>query len=183
MKKLVLLFFVIPILNLYSKDQSFGLNFSTFSGMGLSYQNEVNKDFSLKFTAFGYYFGDKPPDEMTILGNFGTEFHYNLNENDNSRTYLLLGGSYWKKEDRYLKIEKINDEIITNKIRNPYDIYNVGLALGYEYVIIEPVKFNCNIGLQYQSSLAPNLGILIDLNPKGQYYIGPACSLGFQVGF
>lgn len=183
MKRYVLLFFLLAIFNLYSKDQSFGLNFSTFSGMGLSYQSEVNKNISLKFTAFGYYFGDKPPDDMTILGNIGTEFQFNLNENDNSRTYLLLGGSYWKKEDRYLKIEKINDKIITNKIRNPYDIYNVGLALAYEYVIIGPVKFNCNLGLQYQSSLAPNLGILIDLNPKGQNYFGPAGSLGFQVGF
>ncbi len=184
MKKLLFIItFTITHQFLFAKDKAFGLNISTISGMGLSYQFEYDKNITFQLNGFGYYFGDKPPDEMTILGNLGVECQYNLEEYENSRYFLFAGASYWKKEDRFIKNEKVNDIIVLTKVRSPFDIYNFGIGVGYEYMLYGPVKISCNIGLQYQSSIAQNIGILIDLNPSGKNYFGAGGAIGIHVGF
>ncbi len=157
-----------------------GVDYSTISGSGLSYTQEIDKNNVLKFSGILMYYGVKPPDKMTIYGDVGMEYQYNVWKIKDNRLYLFGGGSYCYLEKRdvisYMKFEKI---IFEKKITKN-NILNFGVGIGYEKVFFNKIALNLNVGLQYQHSDGSDFPLLFDRSPDTQKFLGVGGGIGLK---
>jgi len=157
-----------------------GIDYSTISGSGLSYSQEIDKNTALKFSGILMYYGAKPPDKMTLIGDAGMEYQYNIWKIKDNRMYLFGGGSYWYVEKRdvisYMKFEKL----ITEKTIAKNNIFTLGAGIGYEKVFLNKIALNLNVGIQYQISDGTGFPILFDRSPDSQKFLGVGGGIGLK---
>jgi hypothetical protein len=157
-----------------------GVDYSTISGSGLSYSLELDRSNVLKFSGILIYYGAKPPDKMTLIGDAGMEYQYNIWKIKNNRLYLFGGGSYWYVEKRdvisYMKFEKL----IIEKTIATHNIFNIGVGIGYEKVFLNKIALNLNVGLQYQLSDGKGFPLLFDRSPEAQKFLGVGAGIGLK---
>lgn len=179
------LFFLLTILAAVSLSAAYpkhlvGIDYSTISGSGLSYSIELDKNTALKFSGIPMYYGAKPPDKMTLIGDAGVEYQYNIWKIKNNRLYLFGGGSYWYVEKRdvisYMKFEKL----IIEKTIVKNNIFNIGAGIGYEKVFLNKIALNLNVGLQYQLSDGKGFPLLLDRSPETQKFLGVGGGIGLK---
>lgn len=184
--KIILTYFIF-ILSAYSV-QSYprhkaGISFSTISGAGISYQIEINKFWAFQISAFPYYFGTNPHEDLDIYLIAGAEFQYNFLNDKSNRLFSFIGFSRWYVEERTVNEYVFNDVEIIEKNKNIYLLDNAGFGIGYEFIVKNSVALNINLGLHYQSSEESHLGILIDRNPDGTKYLGIGGGIGIYILF
>lgn len=157
-----------------------GVEYSSISGSGLSYSLELDKNNVLKFSGIALYYGDKPPDQMSIYTNAGMEYQYNIWKIKNNRLYLFGGGSYWFIEKRDIISYKKNEKLILEKKVTENSILNIGGGVGYEKVFLNKLAINLNVGLQYQTSDGSGFPLLFDRSRDSQKFLGVGGGIGLK---
>lgn len=162
----------------------FGIGYSMIRGGGLEYQIELNKISSLKFSFLAYYYGEEPPDDMSIYAVLGAEYQYNLFKNAKHRVFSFAAISHWHIEERDLNEYLISDLIIRERITELNRLNNIGIGLGYEYKLAKKTSIDIQTGLYYQNSFSSDTTpAFIDRNPNGQSFfgLGAGITLKFQL--
>lgn len=177
---LIFLFLANILMARYPESQA-GLDFSTISGAGLSYQMEIDRHKAFKITGFPYYFGESISDhDFQIYWIFGGNFQWNIDKTENSRVYTFIGASIWYLEDRYIDVQIVDDIPIETRKTDIDRIFNYGIGIGYEYTYAKAVSFSVELGLQRQVSSPSGYAYLIDRNPRGTVYNGFGASTGVK---
>ncbi len=182
MKKLVVLLVLIPICIVSAQDAEdnfkknmLGLSASLFSGIGISYQRELVKDWRIKTTGVVTYWEEDNYSEWFI--SYGAESQYDLIKMKETRFYAIFGASlmYWEDNDYYYILSEMTvvDESYEKTIERTF---TVGPGFGLEILVLERVAINFDAGFVYYSE--NNNGFTNFRNRKGLMFAG-----GVGVGY
>ncbi len=186
--KFLLLFFILTTVCTNSKPQhQFGIGFSMINGAGLDYQVQIERDYALEFTGFGYYSGKEPPDDLDIYAVLGgnlqrtIELDKVLNYGKNIRLYFFGGMSFWYLEERSKYVEVINDIETVHRVKEIDPIWNFGLGFGNEYILLESFSLSAHIGLQYQISAETDFPEIYDRSPRARNFFGAGGGISLRI--
>lgn len=163
----------------YPKHQ-IGIGYSMISGAGINYQLEPSMKTAFQVYGFAYYFGDEPPDALDLRFNFGAEFQYNFYKSEFIRAYGFAGAGLWYNEDRSFTEEIIQDRLVRTKFVDYRRYFNIGLGAGFEYRFLPRAVIDFKLGIQNQASEGGDDIWIIDPNPDGPDYTGPAFGIGLR---
>ncbi len=181
MRNLVfVLFFGLLTSNLVAQSpkHTIGLSASFASGVGLSYKYKIDKDWSVKTNSFIMLNaqGCCDSDEFSFF-DVGSELQFNLLQNNWSRLYLLVGGSYWFIENKYEEVtysEIPNTQPTRELGKDIYHNLSIGNSLGLELIAFKHISFNVDFGYFYLMEL---------MNPKNnELGIGMGIGIGYTFG-
>lgn len=185
MKKLLLLIIVI-LFNTASSYAAYpehliGVEFSTISGSGISWQINYDKDNTFKINGIAIYYGQKPPTKMDIIGSIGCEYQFNIWKIPKNRMFLFSGISYNYLENRNIIEYYENEKIIEIETRRCNNILNLGIGLGYEIKFLEKLSINTQVGYQYQLSDGKNFSLIFDRSLNKNNFSGVGIGLGLRI--
>lgn len=134
----------------YPYNNKIGFAASFFSGYGLSYEYNLNRDYTIEFTGSIYGSGGSNNSEFDnspayLVSTLGTELHRNFYVGSDSRFYSYAAFSYWIDNTNYHYTNSVDD---TYTYKN--DIVG-GLGLGWEYILGKRLVFNLEGGYLYRS--------------------------------
>lgn len=128
-----------------------GISFSTISGTGLGYVIELDRYNSFQFTLMPYYTGSNAEKNLNLTLITGLEYQRTLYRDFENKIYAFGAASLWYFEKNSSRIINPNSDFEKEILLYDKDVYhNLGLGLGYDYILNEVVSFNFNLGLQYQ---------------------------------
>lgn len=132
-------------------NNKIGFAGSMFSGYGLSYEYNVNNNYTIEFTGSvfgqggdqttnnGYSSSSYGNSDSYLVATLGTELQRNLFFSHDSRFYTFIGLSYWIDNTDY------PDGVFYKK-----KDYAVGLGLGWEFFLGKRIVMNIEGGYLYQ---------------------------------
>lgn len=156
-----------------------GINLSTISGAGLSYQLELDRHNTFQFTLMPYYTGSDADNNLNLTLISGIEYKRTIYRDFENKIYGFAAASLWYFEKNEVQI--INPNTDLEQVIPIYDkdvYHNFGLGIGYDYILNEVVSFNLNIGLQYQSTTNDSFENFLERTDGKSSFIG----LGGGVG-
>lgn len=130
-----------------------GISYSTISGTGLGYVIELDRHNAFQFTVMPYYTGSNVDNDLNLTIISGLEYQRTIYRDSENKIYGFVAASLWYFEKN--SVTKINAGTDFEKEIKLYDkdvYHNLGLGVGYDYILNEAVSFNINLGLQYQST-------------------------------
>lgn len=128
-----------------------GISYSTISGTGLGYVLELDRHNAFQFTVMPYYTGSNADNDLNLTIISGVEYQRTIYRDSEHKVYGFAAVSLWYFEKN--SVIYINQGTDFEKQIKLYDkdvYHNLGLGVGYDYILNEAVSFNFNLGLQYQ---------------------------------
>lgn len=165
-------------------EHEVGLDFSSVSGFGLSYQFKPDVYYAVKITGVAFSFGTDLPQNGEIYADIGLEIQRNLFKKPGRRLFAYLGGSYGYIENRFTSKQIIHEKVLVIEHIDFNHIYNAGVGVGWEAEINRRFVLSLSAGVQYQISdnTAPKgFAEYLDYSPKGRYAWTPSVSAGFKI--
>lgn len=156
-----------------------GISFSTISGTGLSYQIELDRHNSFQFTLMPYYTGSEADKNLNLTLITGIEYKKTIYRDIENKIYGFVAASLWYFEKNDIRIINPNTDLEQEVTLYDKDVYhNLGLGVGYDYILNEVVLFNFNLGLQYQTTANDSFNNFLERTNGKASFIG----LGGGVG-
>ena len=156
-----------------------GINFSTISGTGLSYQLEFDRHNTFQFTLMPYYTGSDADNNLNLTLISGVEYKRTIYRDYENKIYGFVAASLWYFEKNEVQIINPYTDLEQEIELYDKDVYhNLGLGIGYDYILNEVVTFNINIGLQFQSTANDSFNNFLERTDGKSSFIG----LGGGVG-
>ncbi len=155
-KFLILTIFLLTISTTWASKyphHQLGISYSTISGTGLGYVIELDRHNAFQFTVMPYYTGSNAENNLNLTVITGVEYQKTIYRNSEHKVYGFAAASLWYFEKN--SVTYINPGTDFEKQINLYDkdvFHNLGLGVGYNYILNEAVSFNMNLGLQYQTT-------------------------------
>jgi hypothetical protein len=162
----------------YPKHQ-LGISFSTISGTGLGYVLEFDRYNALQFTLMTYYTGSSTGGNLNLTVISGIEYQRTIHRDAENKLYAFGAASLWYFEKNSTKV--INSNTDFEKEIDIYDkdvFHNLGIGIGYDYILNKVVSFNVNLGLQYQTTANDSFANFLERTRGSSSFLG----LGGGVG-
>ena len=156
-----------------------GISYSTISGTGLGYVIELDRHNAFQFTVMPYYTGSNAENNLNLTVITGVEFQKTIYRDSEHKVYGFAAASLWYFEKN--SVTYINQGTDFEKEIKLYDkdvYHNLGLGVGYDYILNEAVSFNMNLGLQYQMTSNDSFTNYLERTDGKESFIG----LGGGVG-
>ena len=165
----------------YPKHQ-IGVGYSSFSGSGITYQLEINRNHAFQFSALPIY-TSSGPDDLNIKAFLGGEYQLSISKTDLTRIYTFVGAGITHLENRLTTRTIINDVEIVNTDTDLNRIINFGIGIGLEYKLSPRIVVSTGLGLLHQTSAKGQYSEFWDRNPRGDTYLGIGGALSFRYVF
>lgn len=128
-----------------------GISYSTISGTGLGYVLELDRHNAFQFTIMPYYTGCNADNNLNLTIISGVEYQRTIYRDFENKIYAFGAASLWFFEKNSVKYINQNTDFEKEIKLYDKDVYhNLGLGVGYDYILNGAVSFNFNLGLQYQ---------------------------------
>lgn len=128
-----------------------GISYSTISGTGLGYVIELDRHNAFLFTLMPYYTGSNADNDLNLTVISGFEYQRTIYRDSENKLYAFGAASLWFFEKNSVKYINQNTDLEEEIKLYDKDVYhNLGIGIGYNYIMNEAVSFNFNLGLQYQ---------------------------------
>lgn len=128
-----------------------GISYSTISGTGLGYIIELDRHNAFQFTIMPYYTGSNADNDLNLTIISGIEYQRTIYRDFENKIYAFGAASLWFFEKNSVKYINQNTDFEEEIKLYDKDVYhNLGVGVGYDYILNEAVSFNFNLGLQYQ---------------------------------
>lgn len=128
-----------------------GISYSTISGTGLGYVIELDRHNALQFTIMPYYTGSNADNDLNLTVISGIEYQRTIYRDSENKIYAFGAASLWFFEKNSVLFMNQNTDFEKQIKLYDKDVYhNLGVGVGYNYILNEVVSLNANLGLQYQ---------------------------------
>ena len=181
-KLIILAIFLLGITNTYAgkyPHHQLGISYSTISGTGLGYVIELDRHNAFQFTVMPYYTGSNADNDLNLTIITGIEYQRTIYRDSEHKVYGFVAASLWYFEENSVTL--INPDTDFEKEIKLYDkdvYHNLGLGVGYNYIINSAVSFNFNLGLQYQSTSNDSFDNFLERTDGKESFVGVGGGVG-----
>ncbi len=165
----------------YPKHQ-IGVGYSSFSGSGLTYQIEFNRNHAFQLSVLPLY-TSSGPDDLDTKAFLGGEYQLSISRTDLTRIYTFVGAGITHLENRLTTRTIVNDVEIVNVDIDMNRISNIGIGIALEYKLSPRIAVSTGLGILYQTSAKGHYSEFWDRNPLGDTYLGIGGALSFRYVF
>lgn len=156
-----------------------GISYSTISGTGLGYVIELDRHNAFQFTVMPYYTGSNADKDLNLTVITGVEYQKTLYRDSEHKVYGFAAASLWYFEKNSVTyIDQGTDFEKEIKLYDKDVYHNLGLGVGYNYILNSAVSFNFNLGLQYQSTSNDSFDNFLERTNGKESFIGIGGGVG-----
>lgn len=156
-----------------------GISYSTISGTGLGYIIELDRHNAFQFTLIPYYTGNNAENNLNLTIISGVEYQKTIYRNSEHKVYGFAAASLWYFEKNSVTyIDPGTDFEKEIKLYDKDVYHNLGLGVGYNYILNSAVSFNINLGLQYQTTSNDSFDNFLERVDGNDSFIGVGGGVG-----
>ena len=164
--------------NKYPRHQ-LGISYSTISGTGLGYVIELDRQNAFQFTVMPYYTGSNADNNLNLTIITGIEYQKTIYRDSGHKVYGFAAASLWYFEKNSVTyIDPGTDFEKEIKLYDKDVYHNLGLGVGYNYILNSAVSFNFNLGLQYQTTSNDSFDNFLERVEGNTSFIGVGGGVG-----